>query len=71
MNKSELITQKDELQIEKMKMDKFFSLYLEKFGSKMDPKKPNTKIWNLYRSKMTEYGELTQKIRTLEYWISK
>lgn len=71
MDKSDLIKQKDDLQIQRMKLDKFFSWYLDKFGSKMDPKKPNTKVWQLYRSKMTEYGELATKIRTLEYWISK
>ena len=71
MDKSDLIKQKDNLQIQRMELDKFFSWYLDKFGSKMDPKKPNTKVWQLYRSKMTEYGELATKIRTLEYWISK
>lgn len=71
MDKRDLIKQKDDLQIQRMKLDKFFSWYLDKFGSKMDPKKPNTKVWQLYRSKMTEYGELATKIRTLEYWISK
>ena len=69
--KLELIAEKETLQLERMKLDRLFSMYLDKFGAKMDPKKPNTKIWELYRAKMTEYGELATKIRTLEYWISK
>jgi len=70
-SKSELITEQSNLKIEKMKLDRFFSLYLDKFGSKMDHEKPNTKIWQLYKSKLKEYEELSRKISHLEYWISK
>jgi hypothetical protein len=70
-SKSELITEQSNLKIEKMKLDRFFSLYLDKFGSKMDHEKPNTKIWQLYKSKLKEYEELNRKISHLEYWISK
>jgi hypothetical protein len=69
--KSELIKERANLHIEKMKMDKFFSLFLEKFGDEMDPKSPNTKVWTLYRSKLTEYGKVSQSIKNLDYWISK
>jgi hypothetical protein len=70
-SKLELINDKQTLQIEKMNLDRFFSLYLDKFGSKMDPEKPNTKIWALYKTKLKEYDEVSQKIKHLEYWISK
>lgn len=71
MNKSELYNERSKLCIEKMKLDRFFSMYLDKFGSKMDHEKPNTKIWALYKSKLKEYDEVSRKIKHLDYWISK
>lgn len=69
--KTELIAEKQTLMLEKMKLDKFFSLYLDKYGSKMDCDKPDTKVWALYKSKLKEYGDLTRSITHLDYWISK
>jgi len=63
--------QRQELIVEKMKMDKFFSMFLEKFERKMDPDKTDTPIWNLYKSKLKEYDKLNHGIRTAEYWITK
>jgi len=60
-----------ELLIERMRMDKFFSKYLDKVGNKMDPNTPNTPIWKLYRTKMREYGELDQTIKAADYYIKK
>jgi hypothetical protein len=71
MTKSELYEKRAALYTEKMKLDKFFTLYLDKFGSKMDSDKPNTKIWGLYKAKLKEYGSVTTQIRQIEYWISK
>lgn len=71
MSKCEMITECEKLVIDKMKLDKFFSLYLDKYGSKMDHDKPDTKIWALYKQKMTEYSTLNTAIKTLEYRISK
>lgn len=68
---TELLNKRHELLIKKMKMDKFFSLFLEKFERKMDPEKPNTPIWKLYKEKMKEYGVLSQEIKNIEYWITK
>ena len=69
--KLELQTARQELYIEKMHLDKFFSMYLDKFGDKMDADKPNTKVWALYKNKFDEYEKLTQKIKHLDYWIAK
>ena len=69
--RSELISEKHDLQMEKMKLDRFFSMYLDKFGSKMDHEKPNTKVWTLYKSKLKEYEEVSRKIKHLDYWIAK
>jgi hypothetical protein len=63
--------QRQNLIVEKMKLDKFFSMFLEKFERKMDPDNTNTPIWNLYKSKLKEYDKLNHGIRTAEYWITK
>ena len=68
---TELLNKRHELLVKKMKMDKFFSLFLEKFERKMDPEKPNTPIWKLYKEKLKEYGVLSQEIKNIEYWITK
>lgn len=57
--------------IERMKMDKFFSMYLDKVGGKMDPDKPNTPIWKLYKSKLNEYADIQQAIKAAEYYLKK
>ena len=69
--RSELINEKHDLQMEKMKLDRFFSMYLDKFGAKMDHEKPNTKIWALYKTKLKEYEDVSQQIKRLDYWIAK
>ena len=64
-------TRRNELMMQKMKMDKFFTMYLDKFDKQMDPEKPNTPVWQLYKKKSTEYNKLCQEIRNTEYWIKK
>jgi hypothetical protein len=71
MSKSEMIDERTSLYGQKMKLDRFFTLYLDKFGGKMDPDKPDTPIWKLYKTKLKEYGQLNQKIKHIEYWIAK
>ena len=66
-----LTEKRNGLLVQKMKLDKFFSLYLEKFERKMDPDKPDTPIWKLYKVKLKEYGALNQEIKNTEYWIAK
>lgn len=60
-----------ELVIQRMKMDRFFTLFLDKFERKMDPDKPNTPIWKLYKEKLKEYDKLQRDIKAAEYWIAK
>lgn len=60
-----------ELVIHRMKMDRFFTLFLDKFERKMDPDKPNTPIWKLYKEKLKEYDKLQRDIKAAEYWIAK
>lgn len=71
MNMNELYNKRNTLQLQKMKLDKFFSMFLEKYERKMDPEKPNTPIWKLYKSKLKEYDAIQQEIRNTNYWISK
>jgi hypothetical protein len=66
-----LIEKYNSLQIEKMKLDKFFSMFLEKFERKMDADKTDTPIWKLYKTKLKEYDKVSQEIKNTQYWISK
>jgi hypothetical protein len=59
------------LQIEKMKLDKFFSMFLEKFERKMDADKTDTPVWKLYKAKLKEYDKISQELKNTNYWISK
>jgi hypothetical protein len=59
------------LQIEKMKLDKFFSMFLEKFERKMDADKTDTPVWKLYKAKLKEYDKVSQELKHTEYWIKK
>lgn len=60
-----------ELLMQKMKLDKFFTMYLDKFEKQMNADKPNTAIWKLFKQKSEQYGKLCQDIRNTEYWIKK
>lgn len=55
----------------KMRLDKFFSMYLDKYGDKMDSDKVDTPVWKLYKVKLKEYDEVSSEIKELEYWLSK
>ena len=56
---------------ERMKMDKFFTMYLDKFEKKMDPDNTKTPIWDLYKKKLKEYSEIQQAIKAANYFIGK
>lgn len=65
------IEKHQQLIIQKMKLDKFFSMFLEKFERQMDPEKIDTPIWKLYKEKLKEYGTINQAIKNEQYWIQK
>jgi hypothetical protein len=56
---------------QKMKLDKFFSMFLDKLGDKMDPDETDTPVWKLYREKTKEYSELDQAIKAANYYLKK
>jgi hypothetical protein len=66
-----LFEKRNNLLAEKMKMDKFFTMFLDKFERKMDPENSNTPIWKLYKEKHKEYGRICQEIRNTDYYIKR
>jgi hypothetical protein len=57
--------------VERMKLDKFFSLFLDKFERKMDPENTDTPIWKLYKNKLKEYEELQRSIKSSTYYLTR
>lgn len=57
--------------IERMKLDKFFSLFLDKFERKMDSNNVDTPIWKLYKLKLKEYEELQRSIQSSTYYLTR
>lgn len=66
-----IIQVQNSMYIEKMKLDKFFSLFLDKFERKMDPDNTDTPIWKLYKAKLKEYADVQQSITTAKYYLTK
>lgn len=60
-----------ELLAERMHLDRFFTMFLDKFQRKMDSEKPDTPIWKLYNTKSAEYTELQRTITIAEYYMKK
>lgn len=56
---------------ERMRQDKFFSMFLEKFERKMDHEKADTPIWKLYKKKREQYAILASLIKSAEYQLKK
>lgn len=56
---------------ERMKMDKFFTMFLDEFDSKMSIDDTDTKLWKLYKKKLKEYEELQKTIKAAEYYMKK
>jgi hypothetical protein len=65
------VEERNALIMERMKLDKFFSMFLEKFERKMDPDRTDTPVWKLYKTKLKEYDKVQSGIKAAEYWINK
>lgn len=65
------IERHNELVLQKMKLDKFFSMFLEKFERQMDSDKTDTPVWKLYKSKLKEYEKIDYEIKANQYWLKK
>jgi hypothetical protein len=68
---TELNTKFKDLTIAKVKLDRFFTKFLDKFDKQMDSCNTNTPIWKLYNTKCKEYEEITYQIRSTEYYMNK
>ena len=66
-----LIEKRNQLILERMKLDKFFSMFLEKFERQMDPDRTDTPVWKLYKAKLKEYDKVQHEIKATDYWINK
>lgn len=70
-SKTELIEDIKDLTIKKIKLDRFFTKFLDKYDRKMDPCNTNTPIWKLYHEKHKEYEDVSQKLRVTEYYMKQ
>jgi hypothetical protein len=61
----------NELTIKRMKLDKFFTLFLDKFEKKMNPDVTNTPVWNLYKTKLKEYESIQRSITLTTYYLKR
>jgi len=71
MNNAKTIKKYHELVGVKMRLDKFFSMFLDQYGDQMDPDKVDTPVWKLYKAKLKEYDAISKEIKAIEYWMSK
>lgn len=71
MNKKSTINRYNELVVAKMRLDKFFTMFLDTYGSKMDSDNTETPIWKLYRAKLKEYDDISKETKAIEYWMKK
>ena len=55
----------------KAKLDRWFNKYLDMFDEKMSSVTTSDPVWKLYHSKADEYSQLTQTIKTAEYYLKK
>lgn len=55
----------------KAKLDRWFNKYLDMFDEKMSSTTSSDPVWKLYHSKSEEYSEVTQTIKTAEYYLKK
>ena len=70
-NINDLECERSNLINKKMKLDRFFSLYLDKFETSMNKENYDSKVWKLYKEKLKEYSTTEQEIRNVNYWLSK
>ena len=54
----------DELLLERARMDKFFSIFLDE--NDLDEEEFTSPAWNIYKKKLEEYSYLDLKIRSVE-----
>ena len=66
-----LKTKLADLLVQRIKMDQFFELFLEKFENEMKPNKTDTAVWKAYHKKYDEYERLSREIQTTEHLLRR
>ena len=69
MPKNQLQVIRNDFVVEKMKLDKFFSVFLEE--NNLDMEDINSNKWSMYRNKLKEYSSVTQKIKWSDYYLGR
>lgn len=64
---TELATIKNTLTVDKMKLDRFFSVFLDE--AEMDTEDTNTHEWITYREMLKEYERVNDLIKTTDYYL--
>ena len=60
-----------ELVNSRSKLDRWFNKYLDMFDEKMSKSSRQDPLWKLYHVKHEEYSDISQTIRTAEYYLKK
>jgi hypothetical protein len=68
---SELETLRDKKIVEKMKLDKFFSMFLDSYGEALDVVDVDHDLWKLYKNKLKEYQEIDTTINRIKFNIDQ
>jgi hypothetical protein len=69
MNKQNLVEVKNNLVLDKMRLDKFFSVFLNE--NELDHDIPNTPQWQTYKEKLSVYQDLSKLINWADYYLGK
>lgn len=56
---------------ERKKVGDFIDLFLDKYDAKMQFAPPEHKLWQLFRKKHAEYGEIERCIKSADYFLKK
>jgi hypothetical protein len=68
-SKSTLLQHRNELIIEKMKIDKFFSVFLDKHD--LTEENTCTPEWHTYKAMLKNYENIQSLLNTTDYYIKK
>lgn len=71
MSTTSKINEYQELLGVKMRLDKFFSMFLDQYGDQMDSDNTDTPVWKLYKAKLKDYDNVSRSIKEVEYWMKK
>lgn len=68
-DRAQLFELKSQLVIDKMKLDRFFSVFLDRF--EMDEENLNTPEWFTYREMTKEYDRVDRLLKSADYYINQ